>query len=383
MAADPRIDVVVVQPTPFCNIDCNYCYLPSRNDRTVIAQSTVRNLFEKLFASGWANQAVNVIWHAGEPLVAPIAFYREAFEMIESLRPADIGIMHSFQSNGMLLTPAWCDFIQEWNVDIGISIDGPRHLHDRHRVTRSGRGTFDKTIAGLRLLRERGMPFHTISVLSRDSLGAADEMYEFFVAQGIDHVCFNVEELEGQHVSDMLGVEDVRTRFRAFLTRFWQLARASDKVKFVREVDTMISAVFRSNAAPFRNQQVEPLAMLNVDCLGNVSTFSPELLGYKQAEFNDFIIGNINTDSMEQIRDSQWLAAMQRDIDAGVAACRASCEYFSICGGGAPMNKLSENGSFNSTKTVFCSLIQMATADVVLSSARELQRTWEQETASA
>ena len=383
MTADPRIDVVVVQPTPFCNIDCTYCYLPSRNDRTVIAQSTVRNLFQKLFASGWANQCVNVIWHAGEPLVVPIAFYREAFEAIEHLRPSDIGIMHSFQSNGMLLTPAWCEFIQEWHVDIGISIDGPRHLHDRYRVTRSGRGTFDKTIAGIRLLRERAMPFHTISVLSRDSLDAPDAMYEFFVAEGIDHVCFNVEESEGQHVSGMLGIDDVRGRFRAFLTRFWQLARASDKVKFVREVDTMISAVFRSNAAPFRNQQVEPLAMLNVDCLGNVSTFSPELLGYRQAEYNDFIIGNINTDSMEQIRDSQWLAAMQGDIDAGVAACRASCEYFSICGGGAPMNKLSENGSFNSTKTAFCSLIQMAAADVVLASARELQRTWEQETAPA
>jgi len=383
VTADPRIDVVVVQPTPFCNIDCTYCYLPSRNDRTVIAQSTVRNLFQKLFASGWANQCVNVIWHAGEPLVVPIAFYREAFEAIEHLRPSDIGIMHSFQSNGMLLTPAWCEFIQEWHVDIGISIDGPRHLHDRYRVTRSGRGTFDKTIAGIRLLRERAMPFHTISVLSRDSLDAPDAMYEFFVAEGIDHVCFNVEESEGQHVSGMLGIDDVRGRFRAFLTRFWQLARASDKVKFVREVDTMISAVFRSNAAPFRNQQVEPLAMLNVDCLGNVSTFSPELLGYRQAEYNDFIIGNINTDSMEQIRDSQWLAAMQGDIDAGVAACRASCEYFSICGGGAPMNKLSENGSFNSTKTAFCSLIQMAAADVVLASARELQRTWQPETAPA
>jgi uncharacterized protein len=382
VAADPRIDVVVVQPTPFCNIDCTYCYLPSRNDRTLIAQSTVRNLFEKLFASGWANQCVNVIWHAGEPLVVPIAFYREAFATIERLRPAEIGIMHSFQSNGMLLTPAWCEFIQEWNVDIGVSIDGPRRLHDRHRVTRSGRGTFDKTIAGIRLLCERGMPFHTISVLSRDSLDMADEMYEFFVTEGIEHVCFNVEESEGQHVSNMLGVDDVRARFRAFLTRFWRRARASDKVKFVREVDTMISAVFRPNAAPFRNQQVEPLAMLNVDCLGNVSTFSPELLGYKQAEYNDFIIGNINTDSLEQIRDSQWLTAMRRDIDAGVAACRATCEYFSICGGGAPMNKLSENGSFNSTQTVFCSLIQMAAADVVLASARELQRTWEPATAT-
>ena len=379
----PRIDVVVVQPTPFCNIDCTYCYLPSRNDKTLIAQSTVRNLFEKLFASGWASPSVNVIWHAGEPLVAPIALYREAFEAIERLRPREIDIMHSIQSNGMLLTPAWCDLIEEWQVDIGISIDGPRHLHDRHRVTRLGQGTFDRTIAGVRLLRERGMPFHTISVLSRDSLDAADEMHEFFVAEGIEHVCFNVEESEGQHSSDMLAVDDVRARFRRFLTRFWQLARASDKVKFVREVDTMISAVFRSNAAPFRNQQVEPLAMLNVDCLGNVSTFSPELLGYKQAEYNDFIIGNINTDTMEQIRDSRWLAAMQRDIDAGVEKCRAGCEYFSICGGGAPMNKLTENGSFDSAKTVFCSLIQMAAADVVLAAARELERSWQPEAATA
>jgi uncharacterized protein len=213
-------------------------------------------------------------------------------------------------------------------------------------------------------------------VLTRESLGLADEMYAFFVEEGIDNVCFNVEESEGQHVSEMMGGDDVRARFHAFLKRFWQLARAGDRVKFVREVDSMISAVFRSNGAPFRNQQVEPLAMMNVDCLGNVSTFSPELLGYKNSDYNDFLIGNINTDSMEQIRDSRWLAAMQRDIDAGVEACRASCEYFSVCAGGAPMNKLSENGTFRSTATSFCSLVQMAAADLVLASARDLQQNW-------
>ena len=248
---------------------------------------------------------------------------------------------------------------------------GPRHLHDRKRVTRSGRGTFDKTLAGIRMLRRRDIPFHTISVLSDASLDAADEMYEFFMSEGIENVCFNVEESEGQHVSDMMGAAGIRERFRAFLGRFWQLARASDRVKFVREVDTMITAIFRPNDAPFRNQQVEALAMMNVDCLGNVSTFSPELLGYKNAEYGDFIIGNVNTDTMEQLCCSPALAAMQRDIDAGVEACRASCEYFSICGGGAPMNKLSENGSFRSTQTTFCSLVQMAAADLVLASARE------------
>lgn len=375
--ADPRIDVVVVQPTPFCNINCSYCYLPTRNDKTVLEQDTVINLFAKLFDSGWAAPHVNVIWHAGEPLVMPIDFYRQAFATIERLRPEQVCITHSIQTNGMLINQAWCDFFTECKVDVGVSIDGPKHLHDLKRVTRSGRGTFDKTLAGIRRLRQRGIPFHTISVLTNDSLDAADEMYQFFVAEGVENVCFNVEESEGQHVSDMLGAADVRTRFRNFLGRFWQLARASDKVTYVREVDTMISAIFRPNDAPFRNQQVEPLAMLNVDCLGNVSTFSPELLGYKHADYNDFIIGNINTDSMQQIRDSRVLAAMQRDVAAGVAACRSSCEYFSVCGGGAPMNKLSENGSFRSTQTTFCSLIHIAAADLVLSSARELQRTWQ------
>ena len=207
---------------------------------------------------------------------------------------------------------------------------------------------------------------------------------QFFVSEGIDHVCFNVEELEGQHVSDMLGAADVAHALQQrFSARFWQLARASDRVKYVREVDTMINAIFRPNDAPFHNQQVEPLAMLNVDCLGNVSTFSPELLGYKHADYNDFMIGNINTDSMQQIRGSQALAAMQRDIEAGVEACRESCEYFSVCGGGAPMNKLSENGSFRSTQTTFCSLIHIATADLVLASARELGRTWQPSMAPA
>ncbi len=372
--AAPVIDIVVVQPTPFCNINCSYCYLPQRNDKTVIEQSTVFNLFSKVFDSGWAAPEVTIIWHAGEPLVVPVEFYRTAFETIERLRPQQVSLKHTFQTNGMLITPAWCELIKDWQLEVGVSIDGPRHLHDKKRMTRSGQGTFDKTLAGIRLLREHNIPFHTISVLTNESLDLADEMYAFFVSEGVEYVCFNVEESEGQHVSDMMGATGIRERFRAFLARFWQLARASDKVKMVREVDTMITAIFRPNDAPFRNQQVEALAMLNVDCLGNVSTFSPELLGYKNAEYNDFLIGNVNTDSMEQMRDSRWLAAMQRDIDAGVAACRASCEYFSVCGGGAPMNKLYENGSFASTQTTFCSLIQMAAADLVLASARELAK---------
>ena len=83
----PTINIVVVQPTPFCNINCSYCYLPQRADKTVMQHSTVRVLFEQLFASSWASQELTVIWHAGEPLVVPPAFYESAFQTIAALCP--------------------------------------------------------------------------------------------------------------------------------------------------------------------------------------------------------------------------------------------------------------------------------------------------------
>src|SRR5579871_697818 len=167
----PKIQLLVVQPTPFCNIDCRYCYLPGRTSKAVVAEATLRNLFTQVFASGWAAEGLSVVWHAGEPMVLPIEFYRAAFRQIDRLKPADLVVSHSFQTNGTLIDEAWCEFLRAEKVNIGVSIDGPARFHDLNRVTRAGRGTFDKAIAGLRLLREHKIPFHVISVLTSASLG--------------------------------------------------------------------------------------------------------------------------------------------------------------------------------------------------------------------
>jgi uncharacterized protein len=373
--SDPIMDVVVVQPTPFCNINCSYCYLPQRNVTTVMQQSTVTHLFKKIFASGWTRQGLTVIWHAGEPLVVPIAFYEEAFQAIEALRPSELQVRHSIQTNGMLITREWCELFKKWNVGVGVSIDGPRHLHDAHRVTRSGRGTFDKSLAGLRVLQSENVPFHVISVLSEEGIKAPQQMLEFYLAEGISDICFNVEESEGDHVSGLFAHRDAQAAFRSFLSEFWRLSRHGGRISFIREVDGMLPRVFRPDQTSMRNSQVEPFGMLNVDCLGNVSSFSPELLGLKSAQYNDFIVGNINTQSLEDMRAGAAMTAMTRDIAAGVQACRNDCEYFSVCGGGSPVNKLAENGSFRSTRTAFCGLTQMVPIDLILEAFEQLKTT--------
>jgi uncharacterized protein len=370
--SDPLLETLVVQPTPFCNINCSYCYLPQRDVRSVIEQSVVSTLFEKVFASGWTGEGLTVIWHAGEPLVVPVSFYETAFAAIEIMRPAALQLRHSFQTNGMLITPQWCDLFKKWDVGVGVSIDGPKHLHDAHRVTRSGRGTFDKTLAGIRLLKREQVPFHVISVLSRQALHSPREMFDFFVSEGIEDVCFNVEESEGAHVSDLFAADDAQQLFKSFLSEFWRLARQSGQIRSVREMDGVLPRIFRSEQSTMRNAQVEPFGMMNVDCHGNVSSFSPELLGLKNADYGDFIIGNIRTDSLEDMQRSHTMTAMSRDIAAGVAACRNNCEYFSVCGGGAPINKLAENGSFTGTRTSFCSLTQMVPVDLILDAFDQL-----------
>src|SRR5215469_4570738 len=363
----PRIQLLVVQPTPFCNIDCRYCYLPDRSNKAVVADATLRNLFSQVFASGWAEDGLSVVWHAGEPMVLPISFYRRAFAMIDELRPAELPVKHSFQTNGTLIDDDWCAFTAEAEIAVGVSVDGPQRLHDRNRVTRNGRGTFDKTIAGIRRLKQHGVPFHVISVLTAESLAAPQEMFDFYLAEGIEHVCFNVEESEGEHRSASFAEAGIEDAYYRFLSEFWRLSAAHPgRLRFIREIDDAQRNIFRPKDAGFTNQLATPFAITSMDWTGNIATFSPELLGLKSALYNNFVLGNINRDRLVELAERPLLKRMQTDIDAGIALCRERCEYFSVCGGGEPVNKLFENGSFATAETTYCRITKMRATDLVL-----------------
>jgi uncharacterized protein len=170
-----------------------------------------------------------------------------------------------------------------------------------------------------------------------------------------------------------LPQETMQARFHAFLHRFWTISRAKPGIRYIREIDSMIPRIFRPDALTCSNEQVSPLAMLNVDCNGNVSSFSPELLGYENERYNNFIVGNVHQHTLQQMLDSTTMKAMVTDIQAGVDACRNECGYFSLCGGGAPVNKLSENGAFNSTKTSFCNLIQITPTNLILNALNQME----------
>jgi radical SAM protein with 4Fe4S-binding SPASM domain len=90
--------------------------------------------------------------------------------------------------------------------------------------------------------------------------------------------------------------------------------------------------------------------------LRRFSTFSPELLGLKSVAYGDFVMGNVRHDDLASIASSARFQRISRDVEDGIAQCRAECEYFGLCGGGSPSNKYFENGTFASTGTLHCTL---------------------------
>lgn len=361
------LDLLVLQPTPFCNLDCSYCYLPDRLDKRRMSEEVLRRVFERVFESDLVRGGFTVVWHAGEPMVLPPEFYERAFAVIGERNAAGVSVAHSFQTNGSLIDEAWCDLMARHGVRLGVSIDGPAFLHDRHRRTRRGGGTHARVMEGVRLLRRRAIPFHVISVLTAEALDYPDELYAFYVDNGIELVGFNIEEIEGSNAASSLAAADAEARFRRFLSRFYDLVDGGARPLHVREFDATIGALLdEPNPASLRTQETAPFAIVSVDCEGNFTTFSPELLGQSDARYGNFSLGNVARDSFAAAAASPAFGRLHRDIAAGVSRCRDGCDYFGFCGGGAPVNKLCENGSFDSSETLFCRFNRKAMVDVLL-----------------
>jgi uncharacterized protein len=358
--------LVIIQPTPFCNISCSYCYLPHRSDRTTLAIEQIQQIFEKLLAFPTISGQVTVVWHAGEPMVLGPKYYENAFQKIGECCPPGLKIDHAFQTNGILIDDEWCELFQSWNVGVGLSIDGPRHINDAFRKTRSGKGTFDKAIAGIRRLRQKKIPFFVISVLTRAALADPDALFEFYREQDIHDVGFNIEEQEGIHKTTTLCSDLPSGSVQRFLSRFKELMHAHDFPIVVREIEETLASIRHFNKDGPINNLIVPFGIVTIDVKGDIYTFSPEIAGYTSSDFPTFSIGNIFTDSFDEIRNSSVLAAMTSQITAGVELCRASCKYFSVCGGGAPSNKVFENGTFASTSTTYCELTKKRVTDFLL-----------------
>lgn len=362
--------LIVIQTTSFCNLDCDYCYLPNREVKDRISANVIETIFTKIFTSPFFNRNLSISWHAGEPLAVPRSLYEEAFGIIDRLsqqyNTQDYQIRQTLQTNATLINQGWCDFFKAHKVMVGVSLDGPAFIHDRHRKTRSGTGSHELTMRGISLLQQNQIPFKIIAVLTQDSLDYPDEIFQFFHEHNIRYVGFNMEEVEGINETSSLQQEGTADRFHQFLQRWWDLTEAHGKSGIaLREFEKMGNFIYHNRRIE-HNDQTTPFDIVTIDTKGNFSSFSPELLSMASPDYGDFILGNLHQDTFESVCSTDKFQKIYGDIAAGVSRCQRDCQYYGFCGGGSPSNKYYENGSFDSTETMNCRLHQQAVVDLML-----------------
>lgn len=188
-----------------CNLDCHYCYYLDKAE--IYQKHEPRMSFEMLeeytrqYIAANDVPLVTFCWHGGEPLMTGLDYYRKAVEFQQKYR-GDKQIDNTLQTNGTLVTQEWCDFFRENNFLVGVSIDGPRDIHDAYRLNKGGQPTFDKVVAAIELMARSGVEYNTLSTINNLSEGRGAEVYRFMKSLGSRYMQF-LPVLE--HVVDVPG----------------------------------------------------------------------------------------------------------------------------------------------------------------------------------
>jgi uncharacterized protein len=200
----PRIHVLAKPTGAICNLACSYCFFLDKEllypgSRFRMSDEVLENYIRQLIAAHSSPQ-VTVAWQGGEPTLMGIDFYRRAIELQEKYRKPGMVFENTMQTNGTLLDDEWCRFFKENNFLIGISIDGPRELHDAYRVDKKGEGTFDRVMQGLRLLQKHNVEYNVLTTVNRVNADYPLEVYRFLRDEaGTDWIQFIpvVERING------------------------------------------------------------------------------------------------------------------------------------------------------------------------------------------
>ncbi|MCC7547267.1 MAG: anaerobic sulfatase maturase [Burkholderiales bacterium] len=360
-----RFHTMVKPAGALCNLDCTYCFYlhktgllghrpNARMDEATLAQH-IRQYIE-------ANTGEEVVfsWQGGEPTVMGLAFFERVVALQAEYRKRGQRIENDLQTNGILLDEQWVRFLQRNRFMVGLSIDGPRALHDRYRVTRGGAPTFDRVMRAARMLSDAQVAFAALCVVNRDVARSPLDVWRFlsretgtwrvqftpcveprcFAETGSARLKSNAPSLPGSAPARAGEPDSVVTDwsvdagdYGAFLCAVWDdwLAQHFGRV----HVNVFETAVAQSLGMPAQTCVASPVCGKALALEHDGTLYACDHFVYPEYRLGD--IGRVHEGD---------LAFSQRQVSFGLAKrdtlpayCR-SCEHLHLCWGECPKNRL-------------------------------------------
>jgi uncharacterized protein len=182
--APPGFHLLAKPTGSTCNINCTYCFFLSKealypNDKSRMTDETLEEYIRQLLESHRMPE-VTIAWQGGEPTLMRLDFFKRSVEIANKYKRPDQTLLHTFQTNGILLDDEWCKFFKANGFLVGLSVDGPREIHDKYRVDRAGKGTFDRVMKGWELMRKHEVDLNILCTVNAANEKSGCDVYRFF-----------------------------------------------------------------------------------------------------------------------------------------------------------------------------------------------------------
>jgi len=330
---------VFVKPVgPLCNMGCRYCYYLEK-DQLYPGETRFRmpvDLLEEYIrqhVEASTGPVISFSWHGGEPTMAGLDYFRKIVELQRRFCPPGRRIVNGIQTNGTLLDEDWCRFFAREHFTVGISMDGPRELHDLYRYSKNRKSTFDQTLQGYRLLKKHGVISEILCVVNASNVGHPLKVYRFFKELQAGYITFlPLVEREPDSESGVSELSVPSGAFGDFLITIFDEWRSGD-------IGTVKVQIFEEAARSAFGQD-HTLCIFKKSCGGvPVVEYNGDFYACDHYVEKEHRPGNIRDRNLAELLDSpeqQAFGAAKLNTLPGYCL---ECEVRDMCNGECPKNR--------------------------------------------
>lgn len=348
-----------------CNLSCEYCYYLEKNNlykkessRAFDMSLSLLEKFTRQYIQAQTQQRVMFTWHGGEPLLRSLSFYRKAVELQREYAAGHI-IDNSIQTNGTLLTEDWCRFFKDNGWLVGLSVDGPRNLHNKYRPDRNGNPSFERVLRGIELLNKYEVEWNAMAVVNNYNVDYPKEFYDFF--KGIDcrYIQFTpvVERIFSHEDGRNLASPAERGKLAPFSvsSEKWGYFLCSVFDEWVKtDVGDVFIQLFDSTLANWMGVQPGVCTLGKICGSAGVMEYNGDVYSCDHFVFPEYKLGNIYEKTISEMMYSDTQLNFGANKYRTLPNKCRECDYLFACNGECPKNRFIETETGEKGLNYFC-----------------------------
>ena len=326
---------------PACNLSCRYCYYTGKAalypGAPRVMDDALLDSFTRQYIEAQPARQVLFTWHGGEPLLRPLSFYRRALEL-QRRYARGRHVDNCLQTNGTLLTDEWCSFFRDEGFLIGISIDGPRRLHDPLR-----QGSFDRVMRGIGLLEKHGVEWNAMATVNCLNAPHPAEFYRFFKSIGCRYLQFTPVVERTSHAPGRLmagGERGGRLTPESVTPEAWGAFACGVFDEWVRaDVGSVYVQLFDDTLACWAGVPPGVCSLAPVCGQAPALEANGDLYSCDHFVYPPYRLGNIRSESLAAMMNGARQQAFGLAKREGLTRQCRECRWLFACNGECPRNR--------------------------------------------